>query len=253
MRQALRAAWALAVVPLLVTGVASPAAAHATGTYRTAVASVRPRVPGLRVTVTKDGNWVEVTNTGPAPVLVLGYEGEPYLRIGPSGSWRNSRSSTAALAEPTASDDLAGALSADATPHWVRLSTRRAVSFHDLRVPTTTTRRHVVSSSAPRILATWSLPLRAGDRPVIVRGNVRWYPTPVPMAWILSLSLLGVAMLALLGLAMRHENGRPRQRQERTDEQNRHKLMVSRAMPLGAAPTAATTSTPAPRRAPCAH
>ena len=209
MRPAARAAWAVAVLPLLVTAGASPAAAHGTGTNQTAVTSIRPRVQGLHVTVTKDGSWVRVTNTGSAPVFVLGYEGEPYLRVDATGSWRNSRSSTATLAEPATSRNPTETVTADQAPHWVRLSTLPAVRFHDLRVPTTSTRRHLGSSSAPRIITSWSLPLRVGHQDVRVRGTLSWRPTPAPKGGIIVLCVLSLAFFALLGMAMRHERKQP--------------------------------------------
>jgi hypothetical protein len=222
-RRAARAAWAAAVLPLLVTAGASPAAAHGTGTNQTEVTSIRPRVPGLQVTVTKDGSWVTVTNTGSAPVLVLGYEGEPYLRVDATGSWRNARSSTAILTGPATNENPAETVTADQTPRWVRLSTRPTVRFHDLRVPTTSTRRHLGSSSAPRVITSWSLPLRVGHQDVTVRGLLSWRPTPAPKGWITLLFVLSLAFFALLGMAMRREkNQQPRQWPNDADWENRH-------------------------------
>jgi hypothetical protein len=213
----------LAVLPLLVTAWASPAAAHGTGTSQTEVTSIRPRVPGLQVTVTKDGSWVTVTNTGSAPVLVLGYEGEPYLRVEATGSWRNARSSTAMLAESATNGNPAQTVTADQAPRWVRLPTVSRVRFHDLRVPTTSTRRHLGSSSAPRVIMSWSLPLRVGHQDVTARGTLAWVPTPAPKGWIILLCVLSLAFFALLGMAMRHEkNHQPKQRPTAADSESRH-------------------------------
>jgi hypothetical protein len=221
-RRAARAVWVVAVLPLLVTAGASPAAAHGTGTNQTEVTSIRPRVPGLQVTVTKDGSWVSLTNTGSAPVLVLGYEGEPYLRVDPTGSWRNARSSTALLAESATHGNPAETVTVDQAPHWVRLSTRPTVGFHDLRVPTTSTGRHLGSSSAPRVITSWSLPMRVGHQDVTVRGTLSWRPTPAPKGWIILLSVASLAFFALLGMAMRHEKNQQRQWPNGAGWESRH-------------------------------
>jgi hypothetical protein len=222
-RPAARAAWAVALLPLLVAAGAAPAAAHGTGTNQTAVTSIRPRVHGLHVTVTKDGRWVRVTNTGSAPVFVLGYEGEPYLRVDATGSWRNSRSSTALLVVSATSRNSAVTMTANQAPDWVRLSTLPTVRFHDLRVPTTSTKRHLGSSSAPRVITSWSLPLRVGHQVVTVRGTLSWRPTPAPKGWIIGLFVLSLAFFALLGMAMRHErNQPPRQWPNGAGWENRH-------------------------------
>jgi hypothetical protein len=208
MRRAARAAWAVALLPLLVVAAASPASAHGTGRNQTAVTSIRPHVHGLQVTVTKDGSWVTVANTGSAPVLVLGYEGEPYLRVDATGSWRNSRSSTAMLSRPTRGRSSVETVTANQAPRWVRLSTRSKVRFHDLRVPTTSTRRHLGSVSA-RVITSWSLPLRVGRQDVTVIGTLSWRPTPAPKGWIILLCVLSLAFFALLAMAMRHEKNQP--------------------------------------------
>jgi hypothetical protein len=221
-RRAARAVWVVAVLPLLVTAWASPAAAHGTGTSQTAVTSIRPSVPGLQVTVTKDGSWVTVTNTGSAPVLVLGYEGEPYLRVDATGSWRNAGSSTAMLAKSATNGTPAETATVRQAPRWVRLSIVSTVRFHDLRVPTTSPRRHLGSSSAPRVITSWSLPLRVGHRDVTVRGTLSWVPTPAPKGWIILLCVLSLAFFALLGMAMRHEKDQQRQWPKGAGWESRH-------------------------------
>ena len=76
---------------------ASPAAAHGVGgreptNVRSRILSVSPQLPGLDVELIEDGARVELTNTGPTEVTVLGYEDEPYLRVGPEGVFENTRS-----------------------------------------------------------------------------------------------------------------------------------------------------------------
>ena len=86
------------VTALVVLAVdATPAAAHTVSgqgstNFRTTVTGVRPPTPGLTVRSVELGSRLEVTWTGPEDLTILGYAGEPYLRVGPDGVYRNRRS-----------------------------------------------------------------------------------------------------------------------------------------------------------------
>ena len=51
-----------------------------------------PAVPGITARVVDLGNKFELTNRTSTEITVLGYEGEPYLRIGPNGVFENLHS-----------------------------------------------------------------------------------------------------------------------------------------------------------------
>ena len=75
----------------------APASAHtASGprptNYLTTLGSISPRIPGVTVRVVELGNKLELTNRTRTDVVVLGYDGEPYLRVGPRGLYENLRS-----------------------------------------------------------------------------------------------------------------------------------------------------------------
>src|SRR5205823_199713 len=74
----------------LVLVTAPPASAHTiTGVaptdYRSEILGVNPKWAGVSVHLLDLGNRVELVNTGPVDVVVLGYQGEPYLRVGAAG------------------------------------------------------------------------------------------------------------------------------------------------------------------------
>lgn len=76
----------------LLTG-ASPAAAHSVSgagasNYETRLEGVAPRIDGIEMKVVEDGSRFELTNTTAEDVVVLGYQEEPYLRVGPAVSSR---------------------------------------------------------------------------------------------------------------------------------------------------------------------
>jgi hypothetical protein len=132
----LLAVTAVALALLAVVLVAPPVGAHSLGGVepsndRARALALRPPVPGLRVEVVDAGTRLRLVNTGPQDVVVLGYQFEPWLRVGPRGVFENSRSPTLQTAGPRRADSpspvpwLAGAallavavVAAGRTRHW---------------------------------------------------------------------------------------------------------------------------------------
>jgi hypothetical protein len=95
-----------AVVVLVIAGAARADAHTITGVsptnYRSEIVGVNPRLPGVSVHLLDLGNRVELVNRGATDVIVLGYQGEPYLRVGPAGVFENRRSPSVALNKASA-------------------------------------------------------------------------------------------------------------------------------------------------------
>ncbi len=200
------AAAALALGFLVVT--AAPASAHGVGglqpsNYTTTVRGIVPPVPGLHARVVDLGTSIELRNDTRHDVIVLGYQNEPYLRIGPSGVWRNQRSPAVFLnrtAIPTTSAPP-GQYDAKASPRWQKISDVPVTIWHDHRshwmggadppeVQRDPGRSHVV-------IRDWKVPLRDGDRMLAVTGNAVWVPGPSPWPWIIGAIALGALLVAL--------------------------------------------------------
>ena len=76
---------------------ASPASAHTISgprptNYRSRVVTIAPAIPGITARVVDLGAKIELTNRTSTEITVLGYEEEPYLRIGPQGVFENLHS-----------------------------------------------------------------------------------------------------------------------------------------------------------------
>jgi hypothetical protein len=186
-----------------------PASAHTVSgpkptNYRTTLRSVTPRVPGISVRVVELGNKLELTNRTPTDVLVLGYDGEPYLRVGPHGVYTNLRSKATYLnrtrAGTTPVPDIALRATAQAAPRWRRISAGHTAIWHDHRI-------HWMGTAPPpavqrdpgsfhRVKARWTVPLRYGDRPVAVVGRLDWVPGPGGWPWLPVVVVLGIAGFA---------------------------------------------------------
>jgi hypothetical protein len=209
------AALVLAAAALAVLGpvlAAPPAAAHTVSSarptnYRSEIVSIDPPTPGVTVRLLDLGRKVELTNRGSLPVVVLGYQGEPYLRVGPDGVFENGRSPAVYLNRSTAGPTTTAPPSADAAaaPDWHKVGDGRTATWRDrrtrwegpdppsvLRAPTT----------AQVVVPTWHLSLRQGGSDVVVTGRISWIPPSRPWPWVaVAAALAGVTVL--LGRARR--------------------------------------------------
>jgi hypothetical protein len=136
--------------------------------------------------------------------MVLGYAGEPYLRVGPAGVFENRRSPATYLNRarinpaPPPPD-----ASADAQPLWHRIGDGDTVTWHDHRAhwmaPTDPPDVKAAPNRTQVVLPGWQAELRVGNQPVRVSGDLRWVPGPSPWPWI----AIAVAWLLLVMVAGR--------------------------------------------------
>jgi hypothetical protein len=196
---------ALAVAGLV--ALAGPAAAHAIGgaaptNFQTRVLAVEPAVPGVQVRAVEAGARLELVNTSGREVTVLGYAGEPYLRVGPDGVFANRRSPATYLnTDPQGRAEVPASADPKAAPEWRRLSAGDRVAWHDHRAHWMGTAPPPAVRDAPGRLhvvnPAWVVPLRQDGRQITVTGDLRWVPGPSPLPWVaLAVVLLVVTVAA---------------------------------------------------------
>jgi hypothetical protein len=203
-----RAAVATTIVLVLLVASAGPASAHGVGgleptNYRTNVTGIAPPVAGLHVRSIDLGSKIELRNDTGHDVVVLGYQGEPYLRVGPRGTWENARSPAVFLNRSRIPTREAphGQYDAKAAPEWRRVSDARVATWHDHRA-------HWMGSSDPpavqrdpgrthEVIRNWRIPIRDRGREVVVTGDVLWVPGPSPWSWIIGALALTILVVAL--------------------------------------------------------
>lgn len=205
-----RSMWAGLILVTVVVGIlgitAAPAGAHGLGglsptNYQSVLRSVTPHVAGLHVRITDLGTKVELTNDGAREVVVLGYDGEPYLRVGPRGVFENRRSPATYLNRSTTITGSAPkSADADATPVWRRTSTGTTARWHDHR-------SHFMASDDPpsvardpdqrRVVDNWKIPMRVGNEDVTARGQLIYVPPPSPWPWVVGAVLLAALVVML--------------------------------------------------------
>lgn len=190
-RPAPRVVGRLAAGLALVVGVilvAAPAGAHnvsgvSATNYLTTLDGISPDTPGITAQVVEAGSRLELTNTNDRDVVVLGYEDEPYLRIGPDGVFENQRSPATYLnRDRTGSQTGPSNVDPEAAPDWKQISSGHTARWHDHRI-------HWMGAAVDRpdhrfvVEDHWVVPLRhAGDR-LEVTGQLVWVPGPSPLPW----------------------------------------------------------------------
>lgn len=170
-----------------------PAAAHVVGTggsptnYQSAVTAIRPAVAAVAATVGLGGQWVRITNQGAATIVILGYRGEPFLRLSHNQVEVNQLSSTAAQTGMIPGDPAPGNPAAE--PKWVRSSEAYNVTWTDARI--------APPQQSQQASESWELPLVVDGQQVSVVGTRELIPPPSPWSWLAVLVLLTVAVAAI--------------------------------------------------------
>jgi hypothetical protein len=195
-------------------GPAAPAPAHPAGVqpavdYRTVVTGIEPSTPGFEVRFLPDASVLQVRNRTGATVEVLGYQGEPWWRIGTDGVWENTLAPSRFADHPAA----AAAAGADAhlEPRWQRASSGPAARWQDHRVVWHGETPAAVTADPThnRRLRDWTVPIRVGGREARITGTLDWVAPPRGDLWLM-LILAGVAVVGLVGVSLRWGERLPR-------------------------------------------
>ena len=204
-----RIAGVAAVVAVVLAATAAPASAHTISgprpsNFRSRVVSIAPATPGISLRVVDLGSKLELTNRTGADVMVLGYLGEAYLRVGPSGVYENVHSQATYLNRTRNGATIPPDIdtSPTAAPEWRKIGDGNAVRWHDHRI-------HWMGSQLPpqvasdpasfHHLSVQSVQLVVGGTPVVARVALDWVPGPSGLPWIpLIAGLFALGLVAAL-------------------------------------------------------
>jgi hypothetical protein len=189
-----------------------------------------PGLPGVHWKVYTGGLLLEVVNESDHVLVVEGYEGEPYLRIGPDGVEHNRRSPATYL-----NDDRVGQrvgtrtgvamppdVDASAPPEWIRIDTEPRAIWHDHRIDWASRQPPDFVEAGPLartmmrinlvgvigragedagVFQQWTVPFSLAGEPAVLAGELAWEDPPSALPY-LGLAALLVAP-GLLGLRRR--------------------------------------------------
>lgn len=189
--------------------------------YRTDVSAVTPAPAGVTARVDPGGEWVEVTNAGTTTVIVLGYGGEPYLRITSVEVAENRLSESTYLNRSLFADSVpTGSPGAGVPPMWQATGRTDIARWHDHRIHWMGQSRPPAVAADPRHahpVGDWVVHATAGGVPFEIRGTLRWIGKPasadprrpIPEWLLATLEAAGLATVIVLGLVLgRRHNAR---------------------------------------------
>jgi hypothetical protein len=198
----------------LVLLTAQPAAAHSRAQLASSFESrvvEAPPIEGVRWHVYAGGEMIEIDHRGDRDLVVLGYSGEPFLRVGPDGVFENLNAPATYLNRDRLGDvAVPPRADAAAVPEWSRVSDGPRFAWHDHRVHWMSEDLPTAVRAAPRdehLVDEWSLPVRHDGRVHHLEGELRWVPGPTAWPWLLVALLLTAPVLA--GLALGRRQGAP--------------------------------------------
>ena len=197
---------AVLTAALLLVVPAGPASAHGRSSDATNYDSRilhDPAIDGVSWRIYGGDEYLAVTNDGPDEITVLGYEEEPWLRVGPDGVFRNALSTATYVnadryAEVAVPPEVAQA-PPDAQPQWEHVSDGTSWYWHDHRT-------HWMSPTLPPavrespgdtvVVTEWEVPVLADGSRLALRGELVWVPPPSTLPWLVGGLLLSLPALA---------------------------------------------------------
>lgn len=181
---------------------AAPAFAHsilgvALTNYKSRIVSVTPADTGVSAEVLEGGNRLQVSSPR-TEAVVIGYQDEPFLRIGPAGVFQNLNSpSTYRSATRLGQGELPPRADAKKAPEWKRVRAGSVAQWYDHRV-------HFIEEEYPpavldapgktHVVREWTVPVLLGDETVDVKGVLEWIPPGTPFIWIALMAVLLVGV-----------------------------------------------------------
>ncbi len=184
--------------------------------YRSEVTAIDPAIPGLSARILGGQEQIEVSWSGPEPVVIEGAEGEPMLRFGPAVIEVNERSPSAyESSERFGRVEVPPQADPDARPIWRPIASVGSFAWYEHRAQWMSAERPAVVGDGDEAVTIrdWTVPVEVGGREAAIEGTLRWVPDPAIVreqgsgdsSPVLSAVVLVAAMAlgALVGLRLR--------------------------------------------------
>jgi deferrochelatase/peroxidase EfeB len=192
---------------------AAPAMAHEVGgagatNFQTTLSALTPSVAGLTLRVIENGSRLELRNDSGTEVIVAGYGGEPYARVGPDGVYVNDNSPATYLnADRFSTATVPFSADGKGPLVWRQVATEPLWRWHDHRVHwmlKTLPPSVAADPGAPHRISAWTVVLQYGDQRLTAAGTLDWVPGPSPWPWFVLVALVAAAVAGATYLSRPH-------------------------------------------------
>jgi hypothetical protein len=205
----------LAVVAAALLALPAAALAHqGNPNFRSIVTSVAPRDDGLKLDVLNNDDRLELINEGKAPVVIYGYNEEPYARVLPDGTVQVNQNSEATYLNE---DRYGGAqvpagVTNHGPPRWKLIDKTGRFQWHDHRI------HYMAKGTPPQVkdkgvktkVFDWQVPVKIGGKAGAIRGELFWVPhdnSGPPVGAIVGFAAILLAGAAAVGVSRRRRGG----------------------------------------------
>jgi len=198
-------------VLFLLSAMLMPSAANAhegNPNYRSEITSIKPAslADGLQATIQNFDDNVELVNRTGEEVVIKGYDGEPYVRIGADGLVEvNLNSPTYYLNEDRfAAVEVPERADAKAEPAWEEVGDSGIYSWHDHRshYMALGTPSQVKDESKETKIFDYSIPITVGGRPAALDGTLTWVGKQSGFPIMPFIALAAVIVIGAVGLSV---------------------------------------------------
>lgn len=194
---------AIAAIVSVLLGATSASAHQGNPNMESVVRAIVPHASGVSIRVLNRDDRFELTNRSRQPILIYGYNGEPYARLLPDGTVEQNTSSPAYYLNQDRSANVAVPKSASATasPTWQVMDKTGRFQWHDHRM-------HYMGTGVPPAVKDtkkrqkvfdYSIPIKVGDRAGAIDGTLLW--TPQKNSGPPAGAIVAFALLVLAGIA----------------------------------------------------
>jgi hypothetical protein len=200
---------AVLATAILLAGSPVAAAHEGNPNFRSEITSIAPATDGLTAQVLNFDDSLRLTNRSGDDVVIVGYEDEPYARIGADGTVEVNRNSTAYYLNDDryAETEVPDSLDPDAAPDWERVDGSGSLTWHDHRMHwmSTSTPPQVTDESRETKVFDYSIPLEVGGEPGAINGTLTWVgeDSGFPIAPFIGLGVVAIGAVGLIALLRR--------------------------------------------------
>ncbi len=199
---------------LAIAALAAPVAEAHEGNpnFRSEITGFDPATSGLDAQVLNFDDSIQLTNDTGEEIVILGYEGEPYVRISADGTVEVNTNSPAYYLNEDRFAEAPVPDSADpkAEPEWKEVDGTGQFSWHDHRshYMAQGTPPQVEDESVETKVFDYEIPIEVGGQPAAIDGTLTWVGEAggFPLVPFVILAVVGVALIAFALIVRRRRD-----------------------------------------------